>query len=142
MNKSITVLKIIAGLVGAVAGYLIVGHLLHPANDAAHFEKALTDVASDMNKTLPMSVDGETRLDSTAPGPGLKFTYVYTLLKHDKSELDVPSLEKSLKPKIVANYKTSPEMKQFRDMNVQLVYQYKDKNGESLFEIAVTPADF
>lgn len=139
MNKSNPALKIIAGVIGAVIGYLVVGHFLRTGNN---FDKALSDAASDMNKTLPMAVDGETRLDATIPGPGLKFTYVYTLLKLEKKDVDAQSLEKALKPKIAANYKTSDAMKQFRDMNVELNYQYKDKNGDFLFEIAISPKDF
>ena len=86
--------------------------------------------------------DRDTRWDSTGAEPGNKFIYIYTLVNHTKDEMDVPTLEKALRPKIIAGYKTSDQMKSFREHNVELHYQYKDKTGEFVFEIVVSPKDF
>lgn len=139
MNKSNPFLRIIAGIVGAVIGYLVVSQFL---NGSAHFDKVLMNTANEMNKTLPMNVDSGTRLDTTIGGPGKKFTYIYTLLTVEKTNLDLPSLQKNMRPQIIANYKTSDRMKVFRDQNVELNYEYKDKDGNLLFSIAVSPKDF
>lgn len=139
MNKSNPLLRIIAGAVGAVIGYLVVSQFL---NGNAHFDKVLTNTANEMNKTLPMNVDSATRLDTTIGGPGKRFTYIYTLLTVGKTNVDLPLLQNNMRPQIIANYKTSDRMKVFRDQNVELNYEYKDKDGNVLFTIAVSPKDF
>ena len=120
-------------------GYMAVNQVL---NGSAHFDKILSNTANNVNKTLPKMVDSATRLDTTIAGPGKKFTYVYTLVNVDKSNPIAAALQDKLKPQIVANYKTSEKMKVFRDENVELDYQYKDKNGDLVCEVAVSPKDF
>lgn len=137
--KSNPVLRIIAGVIGGVVGYLVVSHWFNPP---AHFDRVLVQTASEMNKTLPMMVDSETRLDTIMPGPGNRLTYLYTLVKQDKGALDSSVFQNKLRPQIVANYKTSGQMKSFRDANVEMHYQYKDKNGNFICEIIVSPKDF
>lgn len=137
--KSNPFLRVIAAVIGGVIGYMAVSHWLNPP---AHFDRVLIQTASELNKTLPMMVDSETRLDTTVPGPGKKFTYVYTLVNQDGSNLDATVLQNKLKPKILAGYKTSDAMKVFRDANVEMDYQYKDKNGNFLCKISVSPKDF
>jgi hypothetical protein len=138
MNNSF--IKIIAGIIGAVVAYAVVSHLQF--GSGAHFDKALFNTANELNKNLPMMGDRDTRWDSTGAEPGNKFIYIYTLVNHTKDEMDVPTLEKALRPKIIAGYKTSDQMKSFREHNVELHYQYKDKTGEFVFEIVVSPKDF
>ena len=134
-------LAIIVVIIGAVAGAAVVGSL-RTGHDADSFNRDLLRTANELNKNLPIIVDSETRWDTSMAGPGNKFTYVYTLSNRSKSELDIPTLQKTLRPPIIANYKTSSQMKGWRDGNVELHYQYKDKNGEFVFEIAVSPKDF
>ena len=137
--KSNPFLRIMAGAIGAVIGYLVVSHWLNPP---VHFDRMLVQTASEMNKTLPMMMDSETRLDTIIPGPGNRLTYLFTLVKQDKGTLDAAVLQNKLRPQIVANYKTSDQMKAFRTANVEMHYQYKDKNGNFICEFSVSPNDF
>jgi hypothetical protein len=45
---------------------------------------------------------------------------------------------------LLQNYKTSTtvQMQSLRLRQVELDYQYKDKNGDFIFEITVSPKDF
>jgi hypothetical protein len=133
-------IKIIAGIVGAIVAYAVVSNL--QLGSGAHLDKALFNMANELNKNLPMMVDRDTRWDSSGAEPGNKFIYIYTVVNHTKEEADVPALEKALRPQLIANYKTNDQMKYFREHNVELHYQYKDKNGEFVFEIVVSPKDF
>ncbi|HMP82922.1 MAG TPA: hypothetical protein PKA41_09505 [Verrucomicrobiota bacterium] len=139
MNTSNPIIKIVAAVVGAVIGYAVVSGVI---NKGEHFDQELVKVADTLNKNLPMSVDQETRWDSTLAGPGNRFTYIYTLVNRTKDGLDVPSFIRAIRPGIISGYKTSDEMKTFRKHNVNLHYQYKDKNGEFVVEIVVSPTDF
>src|SRR5450756_2599612 len=96
-------LTIIAAGIGAVIGYYAVQHFLNPRKAAA-FDKALVQISSDMNKNLPMMVDSETRLDSTVAGPGNRITYIYTIVNHAKSEMDISVLKQTVRPQIIASY--------------------------------------
>lgn len=106
------------------------------------YDEALLQSAVEMNRTLPMMVDKDTRLDATTAGPGRRFTYSYTLINHAVADLDVSVLQNGLRPSLIANYKSLPQMKEFRDANVELHYQYKDKNGAFVADIMVSPKDF
>ena len=104
--------------------------------------KELVKLASDMNRTLPMMVDSETRLDNTTAYPNNTFQYSYTLINYDKESIDVIELKRTLEPHIVNQLKSSPQMQWERDNKVTLDYYYKDKNGIHLFTITVKPEQY
>ncbi len=106
------------------------------------FDKALVQIANETNKTLPLMVDNETRLDATIANPGNSFTYSYTLVNYTKERVNISDLNERVRPQIIANYKSHPQMQYFRDHNVELHYQYKDKNEVFITEIVVSPKDF
>ncbi len=132
-------LRIVAAVIGATVGFLVVSHGLHHST-----QELLENAAADMNKKLPMMVDSVTRLDKVEAGPDGSKTliYNYTLPEMTKSNMDVPTLEKVLRPQVIENYKTRAEMRGLRDANVQLDYRYKDKNGDAVFEMDISPKDF
>ena len=132
-------IRIIAAIIGATAGFWVVSHGLHHST-----QELLETAAADINKTLPMMVDSMTRLDKVEAGPdGSKMLiYNYTLPDMTKSNMDVPALEKTLRPQVIESYKTRVEMRSLRDANVQLDYRYKDKNGDVVVELDISPKDF
>ena len=48
--------------------------------------------------------------------------------------MDPEALRNAIRRILIANYKTSPKMKFMRDHDLELHYEYRDKNGESLLE--------
>ena len=107
---------------------------------ATAFDHALVQTASDLNAKLPMQVDQYTRLDSTAPGPGRRFTYMYTLsgLPAGVAAADAAAV---LRPSLVNAYKTTPQMAVFRDNGVEMHYVYRDNAGKYVTEIVISPKD-
>lgn len=103
------------------------------------FDNTLVRMANEANKNCPFMVDRETRLDNTTTKPGKVFQYNYTLVHRDRSTVNTAELRNYLIPRIWNNLRTSPDMKIFRDHQVTLVYCYKDKNGNYLTEVKVTP---
>ena len=141
MNKKTLIISTIVTALAAAVGTLLVKSLM--GDDAAlTVDKMLLQAANETNKTLPMMVDRDTRLDATVAGPGNRFTYSYTLVNYSKQNVDIPSLKKYLQPRLLANYKSHDQMKSFRENHVDLNYEYKDKDGVFLFAVIVSPKDF
>ena len=128
------VVAVLAGILGSWAGGLIF--------QKPSFDAMLVEAAQEINKTCPFLVDRDTRLDGTLAGPGMKFTYTYTMINYLREELDSTAFRDYMVPQIVNNVRTHPEMARFREQKVTLVYDYKDKLGNLITSILVTPEDY
>jgi hypothetical protein len=138
------VLGVIALLAVGYAGYFAVENFLgdkirtyisNPVND-----KVLKVTADQVNKSCPVMIDNEIRLDSAEVLPNKVFKYNYTLVNREKAGLNIDDIKQRMSPAIVDQVKASPQTKLFRDYNVTINYTYKDKDGVFLFTILVTPA--
>ena len=105
----------------------------------ASFDKQMMKAASEINKTCPVMVDRDTRLDNAVALPGNILQYNYTLINLDKSEVNVDTVNKYVAPGIINNVRTNPELKVYRDNKVTMDYAYRDKNGVFVLKISVTP---
>lgn len=102
-------------------------------------DEAMKKAAKDLNKTCPQMVDQYSRLDSTFVMPGHKFQYNYTLVNLEKSEVNLDTVKKYIEPGIINNVKTNPGLKKLREKKVTFNYCYRDKKGEFVLNIEVTP---
>lgn len=66
--------------------------------------------------------------------------YNYTLINHAKSELNLERIKNVEFPNLIKQAKVSPDLKKFRENNVTLSYNYKDKNGNHIIKVEVTPS--
>ena len=98
--------------------------------------------AEAVNKMSPFMVDAETRLDNATPLPNNTLQYNYTLVNITKDMIDVESFEAIMKPQIVNNVRTNPQMEHQRKNKWTLIYFYKDKEGNHIVSITVTPEDY
>lgn len=131
--------KIIGTVVGIVVfglSYLAVQQLFFKP---VSLDKAMMEAASELNKTCPIMVDQDTRLDNAVALPGNIFQYNYTLVNLYNSEVNIDTVKKYFEPGIINNVKTNPDLKVYRDNKVTMAYYYKDKNGEFVLKISVTP---
>lgn len=123
---------------GIVAGFLVIflgiRYMMQPS-----FDSYLTSVSHEVNKQCPILVDRETRLDNSVVLPGKVFQYNYTLVNLDKSQVDVDEAQKTIAPNLISNIKSNPDMNEFRENKVKIIYSYRDKNGQFLFKILITP---
>lgn len=103
------------------------------------YEEAISQIASDMNKTCPAMIDPDTRLDHVGVLPGNIIQYNYTLINMEQAQVNTLELRNQMEPHITQAVKTSPEMKFQRKLKATLNYYYQDKNGSYLFLISVTP---
>jgi hypothetical protein len=103
------------------------------------FDDEMIKAAIELNKKLPVQVDKFSRLDSAATKSKSSFTYYYTLLNIEKSEVYPDSVYKYMKPGIIENIKTNPDLKMYRDNDITMEYRYYDKNGDFAVNISVPP---
>jgi hypothetical protein len=104
--------------------------------------KELLHVASEINKTAPLMVNGDTRFDNCIATSGNVFQYNFTLINTAKINVDTNELRKINIPTWENYVRTNPGMKPFRDNMVTVKYYYKDKNGEYLFSYSITPEKY
>lgn len=105
----------------------------------------LKEVAANINKTAPQNLADGVRLDSVSAQPGKIFRYNYTLTE-DVNESVTPeqieSFKKTAKEGALQVIKTSPDIKEFRDNDVTMVYTYYDKNGKPTTDFKITPQEY
>lgn len=136
-NQVKTVIAIIAYVAILLSG-LYIYFFIKPSA----YDKAMMEVASEINKSCPIMVDKETRLDNTAAMPENIFQYTFTLVNMDKATVDTLQIKSYLEEQVVNHVKTNPDMKLQREHKTSLLYYYKDKNSNYLFSILVTPEKY
>ena len=134
-NKS----KGIQTLLGVIAGGVAIVLVQQFFFKAPTYDQVMMKAASELNKACPIMVDQETRLDNAVALPENIFQYNYTLINLEKAAVDVAELENYLRPTLINSVRTNPDMKVNRDNKTTMGYYYKDKNGEFLFKVLVTP---
>jgi hypothetical protein len=97
-------------IIGTIAGIVAFGLAYFGAQQlfkTPSFDKAMMEAASELNKTCPIMVDQDTRLDNALAFPDNIFQYNHTLVNLDKSELNVDTVKKYLEPELINNVKTN-----------------------------------
>jgi len=105
----------------------------------------LKEVAANINKTTPQNLAAGVRLDSVSAQPGKIFRYNYTLTDDEKESVSPEQIEtfkKTAKEGALQVIKTSPEIKEFRDNDVTMVYTYYDRNGKATADFKITPEEY
>ncbi|MCL2801090.1 MAG: hypothetical protein FWD28_04960 [Treponema sp.] len=105
-------------------------------------DRALVEMASQMNETLPMMLDSETRLDTTMAHPGNTFAYYLTLVNHSAEDLDAEEFNELMRPNIVNGLKSNPDMAAFKVMKINILYVYRDKENIEFSRIDIPFKDY
>jgi hypothetical protein len=105
------------------------------------FHKIMKHTAAELNKTCPQQVDKDTRLDSASVHINKTFRYNYTL-QFPKDSIEVEMLVLSVKPLMVNNVKTNPDLQLFRDNDVIFEYYFRDMNEDFLTRIEIAPEEY
>ncbi len=126
----------IVGIIAFALAYMAVQHFFFSSTS---IDNGMMKIASEINKSCPIMVDAETRLDNTTGMTNKIFQYNYSLVNMEKATVDTMALRNYLEPVIINLIKTNPQMKYQRDNEWTLNYNYKDKNGVYLFMLSITP---
>jgi hypothetical protein len=145
MKKPVLILSAIVALFVAVTFYHFAVGFAHGFMDAASHdgspaarERRLATISADLNKQLPKDVNPETVMVTTKAGPGLRFTYVVQYTKKSRSDIDAAKFAAELKPKVIEHYRNMP---QYRKWEIELCYQYLDKDTNEITTVSVSPKD-
>lgn len=133
-------------LVVTIASALIVGTLSYFGVKSL-MSKAISAVdvptlVQEMNGETPAMLDSESRLEQVVQVSDNSIQFDLTLVNFELGAADIQALTEVLKTEIVKGVKNSEQMKLFRDKQLTLIYNYKDKNGYSVTEIVVEPKDY
>jgi len=141
VNKNLNGAGLSAVLLFVSAMTLSIGGCVPGGNSDADFQQALVDASSQQNKSLPMMVDKDTRWDTTIPGPGKNWTYIYTLINPESSTYTNAQINEVLGGKIRSGVCSMKEMEAFRKNGVIMKYSYRDHSGKFIGEVVVKPED-
>ena len=127
----------IIGLLFGVLAYVAIQHFVFkkPA-----INKAMQQIANEMNRNCPMMVDSITQLSNVVVLPDNVLQYNYKLLNTEF--INIEGLKEALEPSILNTIRTNPQMKELRSFKTTLNYSYSDENGVFLFKISVAPEDY
>ncbi len=95
-------------------------------------------VASDMNKGLPAMQDEETRFDEVVVGPGLAWTYKFTLVNVDSSPAVVAMLKQDYLPGLIKTFCTLPATQIFLEEGIATRMEHADRKGQVLSSIVLS----
>lgn len=137
-KEKITKAQLTGRVVGAVV-FVLTSYGVQQLFFKKDMEKELKKVVLEVNKNVPMAVDEYTQLDSASSIGKANLTYYFSLFDLDKSEVNLDTVNKYLRPSIIENVKNNPDVKILRDNNITLDYLYYDKNGVFVLEISVGP---
>lgn len=131
--------KTIRTIIGAIIGFAAVFMAMQFVFKKPSLSLRLLESATQINKQTPMKVDEFTQLDSAAVSPPDTFIYYYSLTDLTKNEIILDTINKYVRPEIINNAKTNPEMQELRELKVTLAYRYYDKEGAFVWALDVTP---
>ena len=134
--------NIIISIIGLIAFGFLFFIIQYFSSEKPTFDKVMIEYANEINKTCPSKVDEDIRLDNTMAMPNNKFKYNYTLINLEKQNIDSNEIKDLLEPTLINNIKSSPDFKIFRDNKTTLTFNFKDKNGQYVLEINVTPKNY
>lgn len=109
--------------------------------DDSLYRKLMISDAHAFNAQCPIRIDKETTLDNILAMPDQNILrYNYTLIEREKNNFkDAQQLKERMESSLINVVKTNPDMEIYRQHKTTLEYYYKDKNGQFLFSISVTP---
>lgn len=98
----------------------------------------LKKIALELNRRGPQLVDAETRLDSTtAAGDTLRYHYTLVNRTSKDTAVNLVRAKEYITKQAQTNFDTNAQMSDLRAMKAKLKYEYKDKNGQPLFNFTI-----
>lgn len=110
-------------------------------NDDPRSLKTLSRIAAEINRSVPVMIDKETELLTTA-GAEAMLIYNYRLVGYSLSQLDPNQFATRIKPGVTRNACNRAETREeFLNKGITLRYAYFDKDKQHIATIDVSPTD-
>lgn len=104
---------------------------------AKQLDDVLLKVSEYMNKRMPELIDPETRLDRVSAEPGAHFSYHYTLVTSNSTDIDKASFASTIRAQLQSKLCDSAQIRSFFNHGVTVGYLYQGNDG-----LPVGGADF
>ena len=124
-----------ADMVGALAGGAT------DEGSSRNLDKTLENLSAHMNRTTPVMLDADTRLDSVTAEPGQRLSYHYTLTSVQSKDIKRAEFQKLIRAPLQAKLCESSEMRGFLKHGITISYTYRSADGHNLGAARFTPSD-
>lgn len=127
------------------AGFLIfAGALYFEISEGMrpHIDEKLVKIANDINSHTPIIIDSNTRLDNVTALTGKIFSYNYSLINSDPTQIDTTNLIRISKESMLNRLKTFPQAKFFRDNKIELRVNFTDEKYNYLCHFTIIPGEY
>lgn len=126
---------------GAGFGNLFSSMLGRPGGEDMNVDETLVRMSEKMNRTMPVAVDAETRLDKVSAEPGQQIAYHYTMLNVRSKDVNTTTFYKIFRPTLQKRVCASDDLKMFFRNRITVAYAYRGKDGEDIGKLAFSPKD-
>ena len=130
-------------LIGAVAAYLVFAGFteLFQEKSPPRSEKRLSQIAAEINRSVPVMIDKETELTGVEGHEGM-LIYKYRLVPYSVRQLDHQKFAAGAKQKVAQGACNQAELREdYLKKGVTLRYSYFDKDKQHIATVDVTPTD-
>ena len=136
-RRGLTMISLSVLMIAVVSVVRLVVKLNEKPADLANvsspsIEAVLLSTANEVTRSAPQMIDAETRLDGAVAGPGLTFTYLYTLPNLESSQVQPGVFDASFTPKVKKAACASNYFSSFFDLNVTVKLEYRGKSGSRI----------
>ncbi len=104
-------------------------------------ENLLIENSKKLNKSLPVMIDSQTRLDTTF-AVGMIMHYKCTLININSDQVDADLFRTELKSQLIKSLKADESAMFLVKIGVIIVYNYFDKNGVLITSFRLDAASF
>lgn len=115
-----------SNLMGTLAGGVSEG------DGSRNMEQTLANVSAHLNRSAPLTLDADTRLDRVTSGPGHRLSYHYTLTSVQSKAFKRAEFQKLIREPLQAKLCSSKEMRGFLVRGVTISYDYLGNDGNRL----------
>lgn len=96
---------------------------------AKQLDDVLVKMCETMNKRMPETIDQDTRLDRVSAEPGPHFSYHYTLVAANSTDVDKASFANMIKVRVEGKLCDSTQVRSFFNHGISVSYMYRGKDG-------------
>lgn len=103
--------------------------------------ETLVKMSDKMNRSMPQTVDTDTRLDKVSAEPGNQIAYHYTMLKVQSKDINTASFYKTFRPTLQKRVCAADDLKLFFRNRITVAYAYQGVDGADIGKLSFSPKD-
>jgi hypothetical protein len=97
--------------------------------------------SEELNQRLPMTVNSQTRADTSVVGPGRRFTYLFTDISDQSKTVTAAQINREIGLSVRNKVCTTDALKLLVDNDYLITYKYFDTDGRFIGDIIVKQRD-